>query len=244
MEDSLSQQILDRLWELQTEVSRLADKERELNSKPEGFAEVDREYQTAKSEMDRLTQRLDDLGKERRELERSLGDEQEVLKKYQGQLMQVKNQQQYAAAWKEIDNARRKVKEIEDGVIKKMGEMDEIQKQLDERQGSHSELHSRHDAEYQKWQSGLGDLRAEIEKIRERIARIESTVPEREKNHFNMILRQRQGVAMAKMANDACGFCRYKVRTQVLQQLRRGETITCEGCRRIIYMEQPAANES
>ena len=63
-----------------------------MSVKPEAFAAVDREYQASNEEMERLNQSLETLGKERRKVEGELSDQQELLKKYQGQLMQVKNQ--------------------------------------------------------------------------------------------------------------------------------------------------------
>ncbi|HZF73489.1 MAG TPA: hypothetical protein VEZ51_08660, partial [Gemmatimonadaceae bacterium] len=97
---------VEKLWELQQVLSELADREKQLNIKPESFADVDREYQTANEEMQRLQESLDTMAKERRLVDGELADQQELLKKYQGTLMQVKNQQQYAAAWKEIDATR------------------------------------------------------------------------------------------------------------------------------------------
>lgn len=234
-------QTLERLWELQTEMSHLAAKEHDLNSKPESFAGVDREYQEGESELTRLTDRLEALSRDRRSLERELQDGQEVLKKYQGQLMQVKNQQQYAAAWKEIDTSRRGIKEIEETLLRKMGEIEETQKAIDQLKETHVEVKERYDLEYEVWQSGLGDLREEIEKIRQRITNVESTLPEPLKKEFYRIFKQRQGIAVSKVENDACSVCRFKIRSQAVQQLRRGEVITCEGCRRIFYYERAAS---
>src|SRR5688572_19643076 len=113
--------------------------------KPESFAVVDREYQGASEEMSRLQEQLETLSKERRKVDGELSDQQELLKKYQGTLMQVKNQQQYAAAWKEIDATRKHVKELEDSVLKSMTESEGLQAQLDEKKGGFDELKARYD---------------------------------------------------------------------------------------------------
>src|SRR6187402_3611003 len=103
-------------------MSALNERERLMGVMPESFASIDREYQEANDEMTRLQAQLDQLSKERRRVDGELSDQQELLKKYQGQLMQVKNQQQYAAAWKEIDATRKVVKELEESVLKNMTE--------------------------------------------------------------------------------------------------------------------------
>jgi predicted nucleic acid-binding Zn-ribbon protein len=232
---------VDRLWELQTILTALNDRERLMGVKPEGFAALDREYQNANEEMTRLQASLDQLGKERRRVDGELSDQQELLKKYQGQLMQVKNQQQYAAAWKEIDATRKVVKELEESVLKNMTEAEGFQKQLDERKDGHGDLQSRHDVAHEEWQHSLGDLKKEAEALRAKAAQVESTIPERLRNEFHKIYKQRQQVAVARVEKDTCGSCRTRVRPAVAQQLKRGELVHCEGCHRILFLERSAS---
>lgn len=235
------QQVVDRLWELQTTLSRLAEREKSLASKPENFAALDAEFQNSTQEIDRLRKRIDDLQRERRKIDGELQDEQEKLKKFQGQLMQVKNQQQYAAAWKEIDAARKKVKELEDEVLKRMTEIEEIEKDLGGREQPYADLKARHEAAYASWQGSLGELRADAEKIRDQAKRIEEGIPPNLLSEFHRIFKQRQGVAVAKVVSEACGVCRVRIRPQASQQLRRGELVICEGCRRILYLDRVTA---
>ena len=232
---------VDKLWELQTVLTALNEREKQMSVKPESFAAVDREYQSANEEVTRLQQQLDTLTKERRSVDGELSDQQELLRKYQGTLMQVKNQQQYAAAWKEIDATRKHVKELEESVLKNMTEAEGLQSQLDERKDGHSDLQSRYDTAHAEWQSSLGDLRKEAEQLRAKAAQIEGTVPPRLVAEFQKIYKQRQQVAVARVANETCSSCRTRVRPQVAQQLKRGELVHCEGCHRILYLERPTS---
>ena len=229
---------VEKLWELQTVLSQLADREKAMSVQPEAFAAVDREYQASNEEMERLNQSLETLGKERRKVEGELSDQQELLKKYQGQLMQVKNQQQYAAAWKEIDAARKHVKELEESALKSMTDIDGVQSQLDERKSQFDDLKSRHDAAHAEWQPSLGDLRAEAEALRKKGDQLEAALPEPARREFQRIFRQRGGVAVSKVFNDSCTTCRTRVRPALAQRLRRGEVVICEGCHRILYLEK------
>lgn len=229
---------VDKLWELQTVLSALNEREKQMSVKPDSFAAIDREYQSASEEMTRLQGQLDVLGKERRRVDGELSDQQELLKKYQGQLMQVKNQQQYAAAWKEIDATRKHVKDLEESVLKNMTEAEGLQQQLDERKGGHDALQARYDEAHSDWQHSLSDLRGEAEKLKARAAQIEATIPERLRNEFHKIYRQRQQIAVARVNTDTCSSCRTRVRPQVAQQLKRGELVHCEGCHRILFLER------
>ena len=230
-------QDVERLWELQTVLSALNDRENQLSTKPEAFAAVDREWETANAEMEKLRQQIEVLSKERRRVDGELSDEQELLKKYQGQLMQVKNQQQYAAAWKEIDATRKHVKELEDSELKTMTEIEALQKDLDDRTAASVTLKERWDREHETWQHSLGDLRGEAEKLKGRAAQIEASLPDRIRREFQRIFKMRQGQAMAKVVGDTCSSCRSRIRPALYQQLKRGDLVYCEGCHRILYLE-------
>jgi predicted nucleic acid-binding Zn-ribbon protein len=232
---------VDKLWELQTVLSQLGEREKQMAVKPEAFAAVDDEYRTADEEMTRITTQLEQIAKERRRVDGELSDQQEILKKYQGQLMQVKNQQQYAAAWKEIDATRKHVKELEESSLKSMSEADALQKDLDERKGGHDELKARYDAAHAEWQESLGDLREEADELKKRAAAIEATLPDRLRNEFHKIFKQRHNVAVARVINESCQSCRTRVRPALMQQLKRGELVYCEGCHRILFLEKSAS---
>jgi predicted nucleic acid-binding Zn-ribbon protein len=229
---------VEKLWELQSLLTQLNEREREMAVKPEAFAEIDREYQGANEDMTRLDAQLETIGKERRRVDGELSDQQELLKKYQGQLMQVKNQQQYAAAWKEIDATRKHVKELEESVLKSMTETEGVQKQLDERNAGYGDLKSRYDAAHEEWQHSLADLRKEAADLRKRVEMIEAGIPERLRAEFHKIYKQRQNVAVARVERDTCSACRTRIRPALAQQLKRGDLQHCEGCHRILYMER------
>ena len=232
---------LDKLWELQSLLTALNDREKQMAVKPESFAAIDREYQGANEEMTRLREQIEVLAKERRRVEGELSDQQETLKKYQGQLMQVKNQQQYAAAWKEIDASRKHVKELEESELKNMADADALQSQLDERNAGFGDLQLRYDAAHEEWQHSLGDLKKEAAQLRKKAEALEATLPPRLKAEFQKIFKQRGGIAVSPVAGDSCSSCRSRVRPALAQQLKRGEMVQCEGCHRILYLERSAS---
>ncbi|HXG59375.1 MAG TPA: C4-type zinc ribbon domain-containing protein [Thermoanaerobaculia bacterium] len=229
---------MERLWDLQTVLSSLAECERQMNEKPESFAAIDREYQAMLDEMKRLEASLEQMGKERRRVEGELNDQQELLRKYQGQLMQVKNQQQYAAAWKEIDATRKHVKELEDSALRILGEIEAVQKQLDEMRSAFEGVKGRWEQAHGAWQDSLAHLKEEAGRLRTRAGELEAVLPDAIRREFQRILKQRQGVAVARVANDSCGSCRTRLRPALFQQLKRGELAHCEGCHRILYLER------
>jgi uncharacterized protein len=234
----------DRLWQLQQEMSQLQDLERRLATPPAGFSALDAKYQALTEQVSRLSARKEELNEQRRQLDSELADEQERLRKFQAQLMQVKNQQQYAAAWKEIDTARKRAKELEDQTLERMTLIEELEQKLAELGEELAPIETERNAEYETWQASLGGIREEAATLREAISRTESGLPPALVREFQSIFTQRQGMAMARVEAESCGACRVRVRPQVLQQLKRGELTRCEACRRIYYLERSASQVS
>jgi predicted nucleic acid-binding Zn-ribbon protein len=71
---------------------------------------------------------------------------------------------------------------------------------------------------------------------------VEAQLPEPVKREFYQVFKQRQNVAVARVINDSCSACRTRIRPALFQQLKRGEKVVCEGCRRILYVEKVAAS--
>lgn len=234
---------LENLWRLQQVMAELSETERKLTNKPAGFAETDREFTEANEAISAQEARKEKLDKDRRALERDLEDAQQELAKYEGQLMKVKDQVQYSAAWKEIDAARRKTKEIEDQLLGFMGEIEQIDQDLVARREALEPLAKKHGEEYEEWQGSLAGLRDEAARIRAQVADIEEQLPQQLRDQFHRIFKHRQGVAVAEIVSNACSACRFRVRPAVSQKLRRGEVVLCEQCRRIFYLE-PAASRT
>jgi uncharacterized protein len=235
-------QVLEKLWELQQAMSELGAREKQLTTKPEPFAGTDREYTEASSTIEGLKAQREVLEKTRRETERNLEVEQETLQKYESQLMKVKNQMQYAAAWKEIDTARKKVREMEESLLSTMSEIERIDEDLAQRETTLAPIREKYEEQYREWQDSLAGIREEAERVREKISQIETLIPETLKKQFYRIFEHRQGVAVTTIENNACNACRFKVRPAVSQQVKRGEVIFCDQCRRIIYVERVVAS--
>jgi len=231
--------LLDQLYRLQDRIRFVQARQKDRDTVPEDLSDIDREHRERVEAVQRIRERLVEAEAERRHAEGELADFQEKQKKYQGQLMQVKNQQQYAAAWKEIDATRKHVKELEDSALKTIGDIDGLQAQLDERQEGHDALKKRWDDAYAAWQHSLADLRGEVAALEKKAATIEERVPDALKREFYRIFKGRQNTAVAVVISDSCSICRSRVRPMLQQQLKRGELVHCEGCHRILYLERP-----
>ncbi len=116
-------QLLIELQKSDSDAMRIRMKKKEV---PERIARLDESYRSLQQKMDDFRGHLEDLRRLHREKEDRLKSGQDGLKKAKERLESVKNNKEYQAILKEIENLDRKNGDIESEII---GLFDEIDKE-------------------------------------------------------------------------------------------------------------------
>src|SRR5262249_4345296 len=62
------------------------------------------------------------------------------------------------------------------------------------------------------------------------------------RSEYERLSKMRSGLALAEARDYSCLACRMKIRPQIFNDIRRGDSIiTCESCSRILYFKAEAA---
>jgi predicted nucleic acid-binding Zn-ribbon protein len=151
--------------------------------------------------------------------------------------MAAKKPDEYTAAIREADAARKQISAFETQVLEQMEVSDQAEKDLTERAPEVQNLRSEMEASFKAFdeqvraqEQQLGAARAERERLMKELPKTMSSL-------YNRIsARIRDGVAVAEARNGACTACYMALRPQVMADVRRGEeVITCDNCNRILY---------
>src|SRR6185436_10168974 len=117
---------LERLIALQKLDSTVHDAERWLAAEPTRTSALDARLETAREQVAAAKQRLADNQTARRAIEKDVAVHQGRLSKFREQAMAVKTNQEYHAVQKEIGFAQGEIKALEDKVLERMLEADEL----------------------------------------------------------------------------------------------------------------------
>jgi predicted nucleic acid-binding Zn-ribbon protein len=199
-----------------------------------------------------LTQKLSELESTMRQAfsQRDNADSEiialkEKIEKYKAQQYQVRNNREYDALTKEMDQAAQTIAKLEKemaalenkGTIARTDiettrkELAEAQKQLEEKKAELAEVSQATEAEELKF-------RHEREKIVARIAKQDLALYER-------IRGAKKGRAVVPIRRGACGGCHTAVPPQKLLELKQNNRLyRCERCGRIIVSEEIAETTS
>ena len=182
--------------------------------------------------------------KERKDLEGEIKATQEKIAKHKDQLYQVKTNDQYRAMLKEIEGEEGGIRKIEDQILEKMIESEEIQKLVQEAAARLEGEKARVASEIKRIgdeRQGHIDVRAGLETRRKELV---ATLSESVLALYERIRTYRASPAVAEVRDGLCMACNVLLRPQAYNELRRNDAVmTCENCSRIQYYLEPPAEE-
>lgn len=182
--------------------------------------------------------------KERKDLEGDIKVIQEKISKHKDQLYQMKTNDQYKAMVKEIDGEEANIRRIEDKILEKMIEAEEIQKLVQEAasrlEGEKARVAAEIKALEDERQRGLNEREQLQTRRKEVAAGASSGVMEL----YERIRSYRTGAAVAEVRDGLCTACNVYLRPQRYNEIRGSEAVmTCENCSRILYYIEPPVDE-
>ena len=232
---------LEQLIALQNTDTNIRRLQAELDAIPQRRAEIEREFEQRASEFRALEATRDEAKATRVRLETELVETRARAERAERNLMSSRNEQEYGAAIREIDAARKHISQLETQILEKMEVIEKSERALAEREPEISKLRaeleakvSTFEAQARAWTAELAASRAAREEL---VARMPKTVSAL----YNRVsARMRDGIAVAEARNGSCTACSMVLRPQVMAQVRRGEEVlTCDNCNRILYYAAP-----
>jgi predicted nucleic acid-binding Zn-ribbon protein len=227
-------QQLVALQNLDTTIRKL---EKELEAIPQRRAEIEAEFDQRAFEIRALENRRDEAKLTRARLENEVVEQKGRAERAERNLMSSKKQDEYTAAIREADAARKQISTFETQILETMEVLEETEGALKERVEEIASLNSDREArlkvfddETRSQSEHLSASRAEREKVSAALPKAMSSL------YSRISARIRDGVAVAEARNRSCTACFMSLRPQVMAEIRRGEeVITCDNCGRILY---------
>ena len=232
MKAELSQLIA--LQNLDTTIRRL---QTELESIPERRAGIEREFDQRAFEIRALEAKRDQARHERARLEIEIQEQRTRAERADRNLMSSQKQDEYTAAIREADAARKQISAFETQVLEQMETFEQAEKDLAERAPEVEKLGAEMAERFAAFDEQTRTQADEVSAYRAERERLLNALPKSMSSMYNRIsARIRGGIAMAEARNGACTACLMTLRPQVMAQVRRGEeVITCDNCNRILY---------
>ena len=228
---------LQQLVALQTLDTNIRRLQAELQAIPQKRAAIEKEFDQRAFEIRALENRRDDARHTRARLETEIAEQRTRAERAERNLMSSKKQDEYTAAIREADAARKQISALETQTLEQMEILDQTEAALTERAAEIATLNSDREARLKAFDDETRSQSEQLEADRNERERLFNSLPKSMSTLYKRIsARIRDGVAVAEARNGACMACFMSLRPQAMAEVRRGEeVITCDNCNRILY---------
>ncbi|MEO0119620.1 MAG: C4-type zinc ribbon domain-containing protein [candidate division WOR-3 bacterium] len=230
-------EIIKLLWELQQidkEIDYLNQKAKEIPEKTKGL-NLHLEQEIKNLERDKAN--IINYKKEYKLAEVDLKTCEEKIAQYQVQLYSAKTNEQYKAFLKEIETQKKLKEEIEDKMIELLEKIENTEQEIKRKEKEVEIIKEDTQKKIEELKKEEEKIKEEIKKREERRKELVSLLPANYYNIYEKIKTRRNGIAVAKIENDACSICFNPVPPQTIIEIRRNEKIYyCDYCGRILVV--------
>ena len=228
---------LEKLIALQNLDTSIRKLEKELEAIPERRAAIEGEFDRRAFEIRALESRRDEAKHTRTRLENEVVDQRTRAERAERNLMSSKKQDEYTAAIREADAARKQISALETQILEQMEALEQAEAALQARADEIATLNSDREARLKAFDEERTSQSELLAKQRIEREQVFANLPQSMSLMYSKIrARIRDGVAVAEARNRSCSACFMSLRPQVMSEIRRGdEVITCDNCGRILY---------
>ena len=226
---------LVELQALDGEIYRL---EREIAAMPGEAARMKAGHQESLEQSKSAEAQYKTLELKRKEMEISLDQKEEQIKKIHGQLFQVKTNKEYSAMQKEIEGFKADKSVLEEEVLKFMEEIERskvlVQAEKQVVAGKEAELK----AALSRLDEGAKVMKAKADELKASRASIAPKIDPTILSRYERILKGKAGSALVPVRGNACSGCFINLPPQTINEIMLAtRLIVCESCARILYIE-------
>lgn len=228
---------LQKLIALQNLDTNIRKLEKDLEAIPQRRAKIEEEFDQRAFEIRALETRRDEAKHSRARLENDVVEQKGRAERAERNLMSSKKQDEYTAAIREADAARKQISTLETQILELMESLEQSEAALKERADEIASLNSDREARLNLFDDEMRMQSEQLTRARAEREQVFTALPKALSSLYDRIsTRIRDGVAVAEARNRSCTACFMSLRPQVMAEIRRGEEVlTCDNCGRILY---------
>lgn len=231
--------LLEQLQEIDVQVDVMKTTQYNLQTDMNG---ITRALDDAREGLVSLQARAAQLEKDKVQLEASHMAELENIQRSETNMKEIKTNKEYQAVGREIAAARKQVAELEDQVLQKITQLDELHNEIAASQAALDELEQNTELRRSEKQREIDKVQQDIDVDSLRRQVITKDLPANVIKRYDSLRAQRRGQAVAVARDGYCLGCNMHLPPQLYNNLFKcEELLTCPHCQRMLILKhQPA----
>lgn len=235
----------DALLELQAVDSEIRELEQAASGHPVRLKEIDDDLGADLAASDQKQAELDEIEAQRRVIESQIQAQKEQIRKWESRLMDIKTPREYAALSREIDIAKKGIRNQEEEILNLMEQAEALRSEVEIIERTILEKEKGYEAERNELKEKLSKIEEQRVDLDARRKEATDRLDRSLLSTYERIRKRRGGIAMAAVEpGGGCGVCRMRIPPRLVNELLSGSAAgltQCPSCYRILYV--PAASE-
>ena len=229
-------EVLVKLQQIETETVQIKS---ELNDVSKRLEDLDSGVKIFEQTIGEQECIINDLKKQYRDYESDIQLNLEKEQKIQAKLRSVKNNKEYQALLKEIEDVRGKNSEIEDKMIEFLDQMDVTEKIISTKKDEYINIFERAENEKENIKQNAEARKKRLAELEMENAKVSKLLdPELLKKYLIIKEQNQGGIAVVPVKDAVCHGCNVNIPPQLYNELFRCDSLRfCPNCQRIIYIK-------
>ena len=227
---------LELLLELQEIDTDLADLSRQGELLPVRISEFESEGARIRAAHQEKEFALQEAKKERQHREHELEDATVRVNDLKAKQLVIKTNEEYAALTHEIAFASQDISDLEDGILTRLEEIDQLAADVEKAGAEMAEAERGIDESVSELQARRDELNDALAIRKDERLRIAMRIDASALRRYEGIFRSKGDCALAPVVDGACSGCYKSLPPQTVIEVKRATRfIECDGCGRILY---------
>ena len=227
---------LDILYKLQQNDDNIKELENAIKEIPTAVKSLESERDGKASIIENTKNKLSENVKEREKLEKEVLMIKEKIKKYKEQMDKSTTNKEYQGFISEIKFEEDNISSVEERIIERMLESDEIMKEIRESEAEYNKIAGEYNDKIKELTQNLTENKTKLNEALQERESLRKDIPEKLLNIYDQLIKKKGGKAVSFVETNFCGICNVKIRPQRFSELITTDGMFfCENCGRILY---------
>ncbi len=176
--------------------------------------------------------------KKREQLEKNILLIKEKIQKYREQMNKSTTNKEYQGFITEIKYEEDRISSIEEDIIQRMLEFDEIMDEIRKRESEFNDIAVEYNNKIKELNSHLDYNKSKVSQETENKAELRNKIPVNLLKIYDNLFLKKAGKAISVVETMFCGICNVKIRPQLLNEIISTDNLfICENCGRILFKQ-------
>jgi hypothetical protein len=229
---------LELLNLLQKNDDQIAEIEIAIQEIPVTIKNLEAERDSKKQIIDQVKVQREENVKKREQLEKNILLIKEKIQKYREQMNKSTTNKEYQGFITEIKYEEDRISAIEENIIQRMLEFDEIMDEIRKRESEFNDIATEYNTKIKKLNSHLDYNKSKVSQETENKAELRKKIPVNLLKIYDNLFHKKAGKAISVVETAFCGICNVKIRPQLLNEIiSTNNLFICENCGRILFKQ-------